>query len=493
MSQALYRKYRPKTFAELVGQEHISRILQNAVKNGRIVHSYLFTGPRGIGKTTIARLLAKTVNCSGRAEGESEPCDKCDNCLAMNAGNALNIVEIDAASNTGVDNVREKIIENIRFAPSGAKYRVFIIDETHMLSPSAFNALLKTLEEPPAHAIFILATTELHKVPATIVSRCQRYDFKNFSLNEIVGRLELLAKSEGVKVAPAVLERIAYLAEGGLRDAESLLGQLFSLGAEEIGETEADLVLPKGNLGLVVKFLECLVYKNGREAMMLIEDLHNAGTDLKYFTDEAIDLARAILQTKLTGEANKNLTSDMADKIAGLAANSSLPEIVKILDTLIARRGDLRLLSVPSLPLELAAAELCGNDKPAEGVKNFSRPLAVKTETEVAAETFVAGDLAEIEAKWPEVLVKIKDYNHSLPFILGSSRPVAFDGKTLTLAIKFKLHKDKLDDLKSRATLTEVLKCVYNKSILLSTIIDERLPDATPDNDEGVPVEQAFG
>lgn len=487
-------------FAELVGQVHVSLILQNAIKSGRLVHSYLFTGPRGIGKTTVARLLAKAANCTGRQDGGHEPCNECENCRAMNAGNAMNVIEIDAASNTGVDNVREKIIENVRFAPSGSRFRIFIIDEAHMLSSSAWNALLKTLEEPPGHTIFILATTELHKVPATIISRCQRFDFKNFTAKEIVGRLQHLAEVEGVKVEKSVLERIAYLAEGGLRDAESLLGQLLSLELKEIGENEADLLFPKSDIILALKFLGFLTEKNGREAMLLLDELQNKGVDYKYFINEILELSRHLLRQKLTGAAHEFFTSDINAGLAASSASSTLAEIIKILDTLVARRAELNSLDVPSLPLELAIAEICGEAQEIHNAEYGMRNTTVIPDAEGIIGNPVngtgiqppTGDLLEIIDKWPEVLERIKDYNHSLPFILGSSKPIAFDGRNLTLAIKFKLHKEKLDDQKSRAVLTEVLKSVYNKDIFVASIVDETLPGAAL-SDEEISAEQAFG
>ncbi len=499
MSQALYRKYRPKSWSEIIGQEHITRTLQNEIKTGRVVHSYLFTGPRGIGKTTIARLLAKALNCAHLNEA-GESCEECDNCRAMGMGNAMNVIEIDAASNTGVDNVRDKIIENTRFAPSGAKYKIFIIDEVHMLSGAAFNALLKTLEEPPAHIVFILATTELQKLPATIISRCQRFDFKKLTAKEIVGRLQKLAESEGVKISEKILERIARLAEGGLRDAESLLGQLLSFGVKDITEEDADLVLPRADLGAALAFLEFLVYKNGREAMLLISELAERGADFKYFFDNTIELARKLLFTKITGEIDAGLPDEIKRSLQKIAQAAALPDITKILDVLLTRRADVRLLDIPSLPLELSAAEICGD--PSRVIASSSESVAIPFSSVIPAPRIrginsggiqtSSGNLSEITSKWPEVLEKIKNYNHSLPFIIKMSEPRSFDGKNLVLAIKFKLHKDKLEDPKSYSVLTEVLKSVYNKEIFIRPEVDAALAVSVPDEEE-VDAESAFG
>ncbi|MBU1180377.1 DNA polymerase III subunit gamma/tau [Patescibacteria group bacterium] len=492
MSQVLYRKYRPKLFSEIIGQEHITRTLQNEIKTGRLVHSYLFTGPRGIGKTTIARLLAKSLNCTEKKEGEPEPCNKCGHCESVNLGNALNIIEIDAASHTGVDNVRDKIIENVRFAPSGSKYKVFIIDEAHMLSISAFNALLKTLEEPPEDIVFVLATTELHKIPATILSRCQRFDFKKPTVKQIVERLEKLAKLEEIKADKKVLERVAHLSEGGMRDAEGLFGQILSLGIKDIKEEDADLVLPKSDLGLALNFLEFLINKNGREAMILTQDLQEKGVNLKCFTDQLIELARKLLYLKITGEHDEVLTEDMNKKLSTFSENCAQDEIIKILDIIIARRGDINNLDIPSLPLELAVAEICGENRETKRETAESRNNAKEENKTIGYQVSNSGDIKEIESRWPEILEKIKDHNHSLPFVLKMSKPIGFDGTNLILAIKFKLHQEKLEDPKNRDILTNVLKSVYNRDILIKTQVDESLQIEIRDTDE-VDVEGEFG
>jgi len=493
MSQALYRKYRPKFFKEIISQEHIARTLQNEIATGRTVHSYLFTGPRGIGKTTIARLLAKALNCTERTG--AEPCGECDNCKAANLGNSMNIIEIDAASHTGVDNVRDKIIENARFLPSGAKYRIFIIDEVHMLSTAAFNALLKTLEEPPAHIVFILATTELHKVPATIISRCQRFDFKKFTADEIVGRLESLAEMEGVKVDEKVFARIAHLAEGGLRDAESLFGQVLSLGLKEIKEEDADLVLPKSDLGSALAFLEFLAYKNGKEAMILTQNLDEKGIDFKYFLDNLIELARKLLFVKITGEADALLFENIKKSLIKMAGAAPLSDLTKIIDVLIARRGDARLLDIPSLPLELAVAELCGNPRQITNdelrMTNKKEPTVI-TASPAKLEERSGGDLSQIMEKWGEVLEKIQSYNHSLPFILKLSRPTSFDGNNLILAIKYKLHKEKLEDPKNHSILTEVVRSIYNKDVVIIAELNTELDIEVPTGEEVIDAENAF-
>src|SRR5689334_19726739 len=240
MTQALYRKWRPQLWDEVVSQEHIVQTLKNAVASGRVAHAYLFSGPRGTGKTTAARLLAKAVNCLAKDAGK-RPCNECDHCLAVNENRFMDLIEIDAASNTSVEDVRD-LRDKINFAPSQGAYKVYIIDEVHMLSTAAFNALLKTLEEPPPHAIFVLATTEIHKIPATVLSRCQRHEFRRVPVDEIVANLKKIVRAEKIQADEEALTLIARQSAGGMRDAQSLLDQLSSTG-DKITLTLAQQVL----------------------------------------------------------------------------------------------------------------------------------------------------------------------------------------------------------------------------------------------------------
>ena len=248
MSLVLYRKYRPQTFAEIIGQEHVVKTLSNAISSETISHAYLFSGPKGTGKTTIARLLAKAVNCENRKKGEFEPCNKCSSCNEITGSRSIDLIEIDAASHRGIDDIRE-LKDGIRFSPTKSKYKVFILDEAHQLTKEAANALLKTLEEPPSHAIFVLATTEIHKMIGTIISRCQRFDFKKSTLPEIVKRLSILSKKEDIKIAKPAMELIAINSSGAMRDAEGLLNQVAILFHGSKNEIKAEDV--KDLLGLV--------------------------------------------------------------------------------------------------------------------------------------------------------------------------------------------------------------------------------------------------
>ena len=276
MSQAFYRKWRPRRWEEVVGQDHVVQTLRNAVASERIVHAYLFAGPRGTGKTTMARLLAKAVNCLD-ADLALRPCNRCDHCQAVNAGRFLDLIEIDAASNTSVEDVRD-LRDKINFSPNQGRYKVYVVDEAHMLSTAAFNALLKTLEEPPPHAIFILATTEVHKIPATVLSRCQRHEFRRIPTAEITARLQAIAAEEIIKVGPEALALIARQATGSLRDAISLLDQLASAG-QTISLEFAQAALGTAASQAVLDLVEALAAKETASGLDRIHQALDSGSD----------------------------------------------------------------------------------------------------------------------------------------------------------------------------------------------------------------------
>ena len=363
MSLALYRKYRPQTFREVSGQTHIKTTLQNELEMDRVSHAYLFSGPRGTGKTTMARLLAKSVNCLSRKKGESEPCSKCEACAEITDGRSLDVIEIDAASHTGVDNVRENIIQSSKFTPTQRKYKVFIIDEVHMLSISAFNALLKTLEEPPKHAMFILATTELHKVPETILSRCQRFIFRIVAYEEIIKRLDYIIAKEEKKVDAEVVEIIARRSGGYVRDAESLLGQALSLGDKKITLDLAKLVIPFSDFQLVLEFIAMLQQKNTVGAVTFINNILGEGVDLTRFIIEAIEGLRKILLLTLGASLDAyamNVRKEDELKLLGLSKSFSTDEIISIIETLLEYKEKIPLSPIEQLPIEIAILEKIG-------------------------------------------------------------------------------------------------------------------------------------
>lgn len=356
MSSALYRKYRPQTFAQMIGQSHIKITLQRELERGEIAHAYLFCGPRGLGKTTSARLFAKSINCLKREDGQSEPCNECESCQDIIAGRSVDIIEIDAASNTGVDNVRDNIIENSRFNPVKSKYKVFIIDEVHMLSTSAFNALLKILEEPPAHVIFILCTTEIHKLPVTIISRCQRFDFKRVTGEQLIKRLEGVVKGENKKVEDEVLHRIVLASEGCVRDAESLLSKILSLG-DEVSLEQAEIVLPRTDFESIAAFAGYLAEKNSAAAIELINKLVNDGFDLSVFSENLLEFLRQMLLIKTSGSLEPygvELSEDLNKRVTDLSGKFSWEELVDLVEVFTEKSKEIKQAFIPQLPLEIA-------------------------------------------------------------------------------------------------------------------------------------------
>jgi DNA polymerase-3 subunit gamma/tau len=503
MGIALYRKYRPQTFSAIAGQNHIRITLENELAADSVAHAYLFTGPRGVGKTSMARIFARALNCQNRKTGEREPCNVCDSCREAAEGRSLDIVEIDAASNTGVDNVRENIIERVRFAPAVRRYKIFIIDEVHMLSSSAWNALLKTLEEPPSHAIFIMATTEINKVPATIISRCQRFDFKRIPAAGIGERLKHLAAGEGVSVDDAVIAAVVGLSDGCLRDAESLFEQVLSLDEKNIGMDEAALVLPRGNAELVSLFIGALATRNGVAALSIISRLVEEGVDLNQFVADALERARVLM------------IGAMGAPVETPSGDIPVARLVRIINSLMAARMELKSSPIPQLPLELVAAEFCGDapteaaikNEPPAGVKppsgkdekdknadekNTPAPAA-KPPIKAAADDSVSKDSGQKTAKsqsdaifsvpletmalrWDELCAAVQEENPSLPFILRVARPLRFEGGELVIGVQYKMHAEKLNTPKSKDSIIAGLTALY-KSARISVRAEIAAPD----------------
>jgi len=374
MTQAYYRKWRPLDFEGVIGQEHVIRILRNSLAKNRIAHAYLFSGPRGTGKTSTARIIAKAVNCLAE-DVTTRPCNACDHCKAINAGRFLDLIEIDAASNTSVDDVRS-LREKINFSPTQGRYKVYIIDEVHMLSNAAFNALLKTLEEPPAHAIFVLATTEVHKIPATVPSRCQRHEFRRIPINYIQVNLKKIAEEEGINVDAAALTEIARQSTGSMRDAVSLLDQLASTG------DEVTLALTKDVLGTagsesVISLTEAILTGDAGKGISVINHALDSGSDPRQFGRQVVDYLRAVLMTKMGNIDQLEAALEERDQLKVLAKRF---EMSKLLDALYAFDRAVQHTSIgwqPGLQLELAVTRLTQSDgKKVKQEKN--RPVSAK-------------------------------------------------------------------------------------------------------------------
>ncbi len=357
MYQALYRKWRPKTFSDVVGQEHVTETLQRQVAEGRLSHAYLFTGTRGTGKTTCAKILAKAVNCEHPENGN--PCNKCSSCLGIESGGFLDVMELDAASNNGVDHVRALRDEAI-YSPAQVKKRVYIIDEVHMLSIAAFNALLKILEEPPEHLMFILATTELHKVPATILSRCQRFAFRRILPREIVGRLNYIAEQEGIDLRPDGAELLAHIADGALRDALSLLDQCAAAGGTIDSAAVLDALGLAGNLQ-TAQLMDCVLRRDTKAALLLLHRLYGSGKDVGAVLGELSALARDLLISKTAPEGGAALLTGGYDSqtMDGLLRQADSARLIAICTTLQHTAADMNVSVNRRTDAELCLLKLC--------------------------------------------------------------------------------------------------------------------------------------
>lgn len=370
MYQALYRKYRPQNLNEVVGQEIVIKTLKNAIENNKISHAYLFTGPRGTGKTSIAKILARTVNCESIKE--CIPCNKCVNCTQTNSGESIDIIEIDAASNNGIDEIRE-IRNKVSLVPTYGKYKIYIIDEVHMLTTGAFNALLKTLEEPPSHIIFILATTEPHKIPATILSRCQRFDFKRIPTNLIVKRLKYISDTEKIDITDEAIDEIAKICDGGMRDAISLLDEVVAYSStpsiDDVNEINGSISQSK-----LENFVFCIINHDIENILKNIDELYNNGKSIIKVTEELLTYFKNILLYKVSPEYLKSITNNYGD-YEKFSKNISQEILIKLLNRLNTSLNTIKTSSDPKLAMELMLIDEC-NSIQSDIQKNESESIA---------------------------------------------------------------------------------------------------------------------
>ncbi|OGL78188.1 DNA polymerase III, subunit gamma and tau, partial [Candidatus Uhrbacteria bacterium RIFCSPHIGHO2_12_FULL_60_25] len=436
----LSRAYRPQSFKDVTGQQHITETLRKEVESGILGHAYLFSGPRGIGKTTTARIFAKALLCLHPKKGE--PDNVCDACTDVTGGRCIDLIEMDAASNTGVDNVREAIVEHVRFAPARWKRKVYVIDECHMLSASAWNALLKTLEEPPEYAVFVLATTELHKVPATIVSRCQRFEFKRIQPDAMAERLRFLAKEEGLKVDDDVIHAIVRTADGYVRDAESLLDQIASLGDKKVTRDIAELILPVSRLPLAVDLLRVSSARDVGGTLSLLRTYVDDGVPVMTLFDDLLSVVRSLIRAEDPNE--RKLLS--GGPVAGLLDTFNRSELGDIALLLIERRRDAKSGLDPVFALELAVLAMAGGMLPGawdakSGLQSapVSQPPPVPSKKEQTITNDDRStphdqslsraqprdptpstplDLSTVQMKWTQIVAAVLKENRALPFIL---------------------------------------------------------------------------
>jgi DNA polymerase III subunit gamma/tau len=534
MTQALYRKWRPQGWDQVTAQDHVIQTIKNAVVNQRVAHAYLFAGPRGTGKTTTARLLAKAVNCLD-PELANRPCNACEHCLSLNAGRFLDLIEIDAASNTSVDDVRD-LRDKINFSPSQGRYKVYIIDEVHMLSTAAFNALLKTLEEPPPHAIFVLATTEIHKIPATVLSRCQRHEFRRIPFKEIVAYLKDKSQEENILVDEPVLSEIARQATGSLRDAISLLDQLTSTG-EHVTLDQAQAILGTATSLRVIEVVSALVEKDSANGLTLINDALDSGTDPRQFSRQIVTYLRNIMLFKMGNKNQVEAGQAVEEKLAEHAEQFSMPALLTAIESFNEATSQEGANWHPGLGLELAfttflsepaipSANQAISEEPAP-VKTIQhppepKPEARKTVVEKAPQTPISqrsptgkpvkqkpvpqkdeqtavpepladedtfstlpGEeitLNEVKRAWGKIKAMVKKHNPRTEGLLNTSKLAGIKDNTLILGFSSDTLKGMMEKEGNITLTADILEEVFGQPLQVKCIVTSHDSSSIPEN-----------
>ena len=498
MSQVFYRKWRSQTLSDVVGQESVTQTLLNALNSGRISHAYLFCGPRGTGKTSTGRILAKAVNCLTTG-GKGEPCNTCEMCRAITEGRAMDVIEIDAASNTGVDDIRS-LREKVNYAPNQARYKVYIIDEFHMLSSSASNALLKTLEEPPPHVIFILATTEVHKILPTIMSRCQRFDFHRISQAAIMKRMTGVCQAENITITQESLRLIARSATGSMRDAWNVLEQLSIYYGSDVSFQQVQDLLGITGDARVRELIRYIVDDNVAKAVATINSVNNDGLDLRNFKRELVEYLRSLLLVKTGSESSVDMTGEDLSELKQLAERASLPKVLKALK--LFSQVELGSENHSALPLELAIVDSTMKEedipknvrpieyqpppdpKPAHQAVHHPAPQKPAT-VPASAQSAVpevkkpevkpdpppsvaekrspleAGSVQErLRLEWRTVIdqapADTRKSNAIAILRSGGVRPVAFENDMLTLSFRYNYMKEKLEEIENHKVVEKI-------------------------------------
>ncbi len=490
----LYRKWRSQNFDEIVGQEFIVQTLKNAVKSGRVAHAYLFSGPRGTGKTSTARILAKALNC---VNGPTpNPCGTCDQCMKIKNGHAIDVIEIDAASNRGIDEIRN-LREGVRYTPVEGRYKVYIIDEVHMLTSEAFNALLKTLEEPPAHAVFILATTESQKVPVTIASRCQRLDFRRLSNPEILSQLKKIADAEGIKIDDAGASMIARNSDGSMRDAISLFDQLISFSGKSIKADDVISVLGTANTDAVFEFGEALGKNDVNKLFELVNIMASSGRSIPQATKDILLHLRNLMFTILGSDSVIEESSEHLARLKAQARLFTLDKIKEMMKVFSKAEVDMKWHPQARLLLEVAVLESCQDPKMPEKKIEERQPLKFDKKEEKSVKTFdekpAAAKLDEpviqkpsgegissIRTGWDSVLNEVKKKSIHAYIALHEADPFSLSEGKLVVRFRkgFAFHKSTLDDGQAKDVAEAALKKVYGRDIKLESMIDASVASA---------------
>lgn len=473
MSQVLYRKYRAKDFNELIGLKNITDTITSSIKNQNFPHAYLFSGAKGTGKTSLARIIAKAINCENPKNGN--PCNECKSCISITNGKFLDLVEIDAASNRGINEIRA-LRDQTNFLPSEGKYKTFIIDEAHMLTNEAFNALLKTLEEPPEYVVFILATTEGHKIPATISSRCQRYSLNTANKDHIKKKLEYIIQNEDIKIEPEAINLIIANAQGSYRDAESILDKVIGLyksRQDKITLDEIESLLGLVDIEAVKNWLECLFNKDTKKAIEILNKVVNEGKNLSQFIKQTLEACRNELILNFTENKKQNTQ-----------------ELIRIIELLSIANSQLKDSPIPQLPIEIAIVKICnsepeitklkgvinrksGNQHQKKFINNIStvkgaiksipqRIIAIKNKDGEKPKEI---NLDKLNSKWDKIIQEIKPFNNHLSAFLKKSRVKTLVGNKIILEVPYKFHKLRIESTKSRNALEIITKKILGKSL----------------------------
>lgn len=512
--QALYRVWRPRTFADLVGQTHITRTLQNAISQDKFSHAYLFSGPRGTGKTSAAKIFAQTINCETRPT--KEPCNECDSCLGILDGSISDVIEIDAASNTGVDDIRE-IRDKVKYAPSSVPYKVYIIDEVHMISTNAFNALLKTLEEPPSHVVFILATTEPHKIPLTIISRCQRFDFKPISNQTIVDRMRFIAEQESATVSTDALEAIALAAEGGMRDALSILDQAISYSDEGVELTDVLAVTGGVSQEILTDIIEAMYGQDAIKALQLLDNLIQNGKDPGRFVYDLIYFLRDVLLYKSAPSLENILESAMInDHFKQLSEKVTTEWIQEAIIALNQCQQEIKWTNSPKVFIEITLLTITNRYKEtvnssidSEALLTLTNRLAtLEKEIKLLKEAPTAttatvtpqvkrqaprtsknsykvpyeqirpvlenaekAALQEVNSQWPSFLNKLKAISAPAHATIQDSKPAAASDQAVVVAFRYDIHCSLFLD--NRETVESALGSVLGKQLTIIPVPEQ--------------------
>jgi DNA polymerase-3 subunit gamma/tau len=501
-----YTKYRPQKFSEILKPNDAASALATQVKEGKTAHAYLFIGSRGTGKTTAARILAKALNCTNLLKA-GDPCCRCSNCKQVQNGSFMDLIEIDAASNRGIDDIRS-LRDKIKLAPTGGLQKVYIIDEVHMLTTEAFNALLKTLEEPPEHATFVLCTTESHKVPETIKSRCQVFNFKRATVDQLVAKLKLICKAEGVKVSAgdkrtkttvvneADLKKIALAAHGGYRDAETMLQQIVE------GSLDVDSFVSHQAEVSYAEFVGFLLTCDVNSALGLVNGLFDKGFDLHAWSIGLLNYLRDLLF--ISAQAHEGLVDVSNEVFAQMeeqACKFDSARLVEVIEAFVRASSEIKGSTIPQLPLELAVVGLCtepverpsvvssvGPGAPNPDVGSGKPPVAKTITVESAgAEVTPTEDpsISEISEKWNEVIKEAKPFNHSVHALLKSTKPVNISGGYLVLEVYYAFHKERLESNKNREIVEKVVYTVYGHPMRVKCILSKEKPQNLKKGESG--------